>query len=531
MPRSRSEHGGPISGLVHGITTGIGFATEVHGYRKARKAAREGKDHEQELEQHSKGMEPSQHKYEQEDTTRSVSSSPPPPYTPSSSSEETKTAIETADNLEYSWQLDEAQDRIVDKPEYTPRKSKQGTANPDKIISAFLSRRPPPELPPSTQLTYPVAIPQRRPKAKTRGFIRAYAPDLQTVGIDQDTWFDMVETLNEASLANPWINAINLASLAASPLPFAISTAISVAIMVATDVAIEAQSRYRQNKALDRLNQEFFRPRGLYCLIMTWDAAAADSHTNIDINSTVQNTMDSQGRMSHRFQSSNGVTNGMESIQMAELIFPGLDLLATRSKEEQTGFKKRLERGKLFVDDYMDRRAQAKFYAENPDSHLTQAGKPKFASKYADPTHPIHSGLSLRGREGTLQQRRSLGSRDELGRGIGGRRSGGGLLGLVSLAADQIAAHRDPQKARPENSNSDNPPAPYGRSSSSRREEQQPDSRVPASRRAGKGLSLKKLLSSKVLYLMVVNMPTEEELAQARSLTATWRFDGEHQRI
>lgn len=51
----------------------------------------------------------------------------------------------------------------------------------------------------------------------------------------------------------------------------------------------------------------------------------------------------------------------MESLQTAQLIFPGLDLLATVSKDEEKGLKKKMQRGKLFVDDYMDRRAQAKF--------------------------------------------------------------------------------------------------------------------------------------------------------------------------
>ena len=117
----------------------------------------------------------------------------------------------------------------------------------------------------------------------------------------------------------------------------------------------------RQNKALDKLNDEFFRPRGLFCLVMTWDSTSFDSRTNSNVNTTIQNTIDGQGRISHNFQSSNGVTNGMESIQTAQLIFPGLDLLARVSKEEEKSLKKRMQRGKLFVDDYIDRRAQARF--------------------------------------------------------------------------------------------------------------------------------------------------------------------------
>jgi len=103
---------------------------------------------------------------------------------------------------------------------------------------------------------------------------------------------------------------------------------------------------------------------------MTWDSTSLDSRTNAGVNTTIQNTIDSQGRISHKFQSSNGVTNGMESIQTAQLIFPGLDLLATVSKEEEKGLRKKMQRGKRFVDDYMDRRAQAKFVRISQNSQI-----------------------------------------------------------------------------------------------------------------------------------------------------------------
>lgn len=77
--------------------------------------------------------------------------------------------------------------------------------------------------------------------------------------------------------------------------------------------------------------------------------------------------------MSHKFQSSNGitngVTNGLETMETAELIFPELDLISKATSGDQKGFKKKLGRGKAFVDDYMDRRAQAKFVSSpNPNS-------------------------------------------------------------------------------------------------------------------------------------------------------------------
>lgn len=242
---------GPIGKISKKVASGIAFATEVHHYNKAKKAARK----QQELEGAAPEIQP-------EDETRSIHSPSSPGY--SSHEEKEGKVLETpiqGEDDEREWELDEAQDELVEGSE-PQRKSKGGAANPDKLIAAFLARHPlsititPSASPPSydaataTQgqtykLEFPVVIPQRRPQTKKRGFIRAYAPDLANMGIDQATWLDFIETFNEASLANPWINAINLATIATNALPTAIGFAVSFAIMVATSIAIETQSRYR----------------------------------------------------------------------------------------------------------------------------------------------------------------------------------------------------------------------------------------------------------------------------------------------
>lgn len=378
---------GPIGKISKKVASGIAFATEVHQHNKAKKNARK----QQELE----GGVAQQ--ILQEDETRSI-------HTPTSPSEQKEGEVSETpiqgDDDEREWELDEAQDELVEGSE-PQHKSKNGAANPDKLIAAFLSRHPmsitisPSASPPSYdaatttttpqgatyKLEFPVVIPQRRPQSKKRGFIRAYAPDLANMGIDQATWLDFIETFNEASLANPWINALNLASIATNALPTAIGFAVSLAIMVATNIAMETQSRYRyffplsllfvdhkkliidrQNKALDKLNNEFFRPRGLYCLVMTWDSSATNSRTtNVDLNTVIQKTENTAGKMSHKLKASSGTTSEFEFMQTAELVFPGLDYLASVPKEESQGLKNKMKRGKLFVDDYMDRKAQAKF--------------------------------------------------------------------------------------------------------------------------------------------------------------------------
>jgi hypothetical protein len=48
-------------------------------------------------------------------------------------------------------------------------------------------------------LPCPVVLPQRRPRSKARGFVRAYAPVLIEAGIDQDTWISFLNQWDESS--------------------------------------------------------------------------------------------------------------------------------------------------------------------------------------------------------------------------------------------------------------------------------------------------------------------------------------------
>jgi hypothetical protein len=229
-----------MSGLIGKVSSGVGLVAEARQHHKAKKAAERARANNGNSVENS--VENSTENLTGESQTRAGVS----PYNETSP---TPSPVEEKDGLEEAqWQLDEAQDELVGGS--TPRKNKQGAANPDKVVQAFLDRQ---SLPDSVQLQAferaklecPVLLPQRRPKDKKRGFIRAYAPDLQSKGIDQELWLDLIETLNESSLANPWINAINLAALATNALPSAIGFAVSTAIMIATQIAMEAQGRYR----------------------------------------------------------------------------------------------------------------------------------------------------------------------------------------------------------------------------------------------------------------------------------------------
>jgi hypothetical protein len=149
---------------------------------------------------------------------------------------------------EEQWQLDEAQDEIVSQ-KVQDQEKKKSTQNLIVIVEDFICKYPPPQFGDLAAvprlLTLPVILPQRRPKGRSRGFIRAYAPVLADCGIDQAMFLDFLETFNQATEASPWINAINLAGIAGFFVSPGISLAITVAIQIAMKVAREVDGRRR----------------------------------------------------------------------------------------------------------------------------------------------------------------------------------------------------------------------------------------------------------------------------------------------
>jgi hypothetical protein len=72
-----------------------------------------------------------------------------------------------------------------------------GPAPIDAIVKSFI-REYPPAPPSGGQLDAPVVLPQRRPGSTARGFVRAYAPTLQNVGISPNAWFDFLASFEES---------------------------------------------------------------------------------------------------------------------------------------------------------------------------------------------------------------------------------------------------------------------------------------------------------------------------------------------
>jgi hypothetical protein len=164
---------------------------------------------------------------------------------------------------------------------------------------------------------------------------------------------------------------------------------------------------------------------------MTWNPESEDISQSFDLTENIVKTLDSH----NKFKGSNGAAVFPE---IAPLVFPALDRLQDQQDPQATGMKNKLKREQAWVDEYWDRRATAVYVsssaenllytcsnqttkaADHPNSMLASSvPTPKFASRYADPTHAASSG-------------------DLIGLITGGRlSSGGGVQGVVGKISGQ----------------------------------------------------------------------------------------------
>ena len=220
-----------IQGAVKGVAAGIGLASEGISAQKAKKQ-------QQKEQAQSASADPTQ-------SERSISDDHALPPN------ESRPHDEIQDPLEEQWALDEAQYELSHPSHSPPGYRESDGIDPDSLAHDFAvehriqpSYTPSADAPPPT-LPAPVLLPQRRPKNRKRGFIRAYAPCLNDFGIDQAMFLEFLDTADKSCAASPWLNTINLASIGTMFLPSATAIAVSVAIQLTTDAAIAIDGRRR----------------------------------------------------------------------------------------------------------------------------------------------------------------------------------------------------------------------------------------------------------------------------------------------
>lgn len=149
--------------------------------------------------------------------------------------------VSSEEGDEEAWQLDEASRELVPTPS-----DEQGPA-PDikNITDAFLQKHPAPAYAPRAQLPCPVILPQRRPRDKKRGFVRAYAPVLEECRIDQDTFLEFLNTFQLSCQEDKWLQVVNMAAGIVGFVPGPITMGVSMGVQFAVGVAMEVQRRAR----------------------------------------------------------------------------------------------------------------------------------------------------------------------------------------------------------------------------------------------------------------------------------------------
>lgn len=111
----------------------------------------------------------------------------------SSSSDDDSDFVEVDD--EAAWELDDMAERVAptsslgsSSGSLGEAESEEATIKKEELMIRDMLRMcgPPPQ--PVRRIPCPVIIPQRRPRNKDRGFVRAYAPVLEECGIGQDVF-------------------------------------------------------------------------------------------------------------------------------------------------------------------------------------------------------------------------------------------------------------------------------------------------------------------------------------------------------
>ncbi|KAI4195114.1 MAG: hypothetical protein LQ350_007392 [Teloschistes chrysophthalmus] len=223
------QKGGLIRAGIRALSGGVGLASEsIQSYKQGK-----GKENENEAAGSKSKSQEEQKEPESKDR----------PLVPQGEFKDDEVTLSN-DDLEEVWKLDDTQEDVVSE---SPT-STQTAASKDPVDD-FIHKHPPPPQRVGTKqkaLALPIILPQRRPKERSRGFVRAYAPVLENCGIDQTTWLAFLDTFQKSCAANPWLECMNFAAFASLAIPVpGVSFAVEAVIREATKLTMELQSRQR----------------------------------------------------------------------------------------------------------------------------------------------------------------------------------------------------------------------------------------------------------------------------------------------
>ncbi|KAH8835945.1 hypothetical protein DL96DRAFT_99869 [Flagelloscypha sp. PMI_526] len=258
------------------------------------------------------------------------------------------------------------------------------------------------------RLPTPIIIPQRRPRSSGRGFVRAYAPILSASGIEEDVFLKFLKDWHKASRADPWIEAVFIASNIAGFAPDIIAMIVTTVVQTVSLAALDLQIRHRRTSFLDYANKHLFMPRGLFAMVMTFKddlsreqqqpgplSQLSDrlgitlfSSEKLDINQAAAKSISpdpSLSKLNKGIQSitfARGSTYGeIELPESAKLVYPDIDRAMEKLIEEEPQskehFRQRLKSAGKAIQRYLDYKAQKAWDSEHPSSVLSSPADPK----------------------------------------------------------------------------------------------------------------------------------------------------------
>lgn len=193
---------------------------------------------------------------------------------------------------------------------------------------------------------------------------------------------------------------------------------------------------------------------------MAYKPGTNDLTTPVTFDSSTATAVNKRDDVSHKskttdYRAASGKTKDNELPQVCPLTYPGLAKSSASEEQKDNAFK----RAMAFTRDYYDRRSQVSFQAAHPDSGVPMQ-EHEFAGSYGDPRNFQQSGL----------------------------------LGVLT----------------------NNKVDPMGRRIQRRNQRRVADGRKPRGTGQGGGGLVGRALGQGMLYVMVVNLPSDEELEEAR---------------
>ncbi|KAI0854515.1 hypothetical protein F4860DRAFT_499194 [Xylaria cubensis] len=277
----------------------------------------------------------------------------------------------SSDESNYEWDLDDAQHEIV------------GASSEDnkRVLDNALQPVPAAHKTSRGRLQHPVILPQRRPQRRHRGFIRAYAPDLESCGLDQQMFMAFLDEFDKSMMWSPLADIINLSTVATFAIPGGYGAAVALPVQIVTGIYKELNGRQGQNAFLQKMNTELFRPRGLFAMVVAYSNRSAERVTEADIAASAGARVDGSTSMGDKFRNADGQFGPFEFPETAELVFPGLDGAAGGNGQGSAPAKHGFARAMARYGARRDRKRTAKWIRKNPNTPLEALMDPGAAER------------------------------------------------------------------------------------------------------------------------------------------------------